>query len=241
MDKFKNRLKYYLVGFILGSLAVGFFFGQRGCSWLPGKRVKTIIAENTIVVGDSVLALLHCLADDSQPIFDILNTNGDVDFGGSQPRAENKIYKIDGPDGLSVYFKLFEKDNFDSYSEIINIESPAINCKITVSNNRKKPLVLPRKLIMEIIEGHSFTYYPIIDCQVLCYGIDEDSLNTLHRKAETIETPSQADLVNRVYNIATSYNSVKYMIQYEIGENRTRIKNIKLLDNTVADNCDCKE
>lgn len=240
MDKFKNRIKYYLVGFLLGAIAVAFFFGERGCTWLPSNRVKSVIAENTIVVGDSVMQLLWCLADDSQPIFDILNTNGNVDFGGSQTRVENKIYKIDGPDGLVVYFKLFEGLNNDSYSEIIDIKSPAINCKVTIPNKNQRPLALPKKLVFQIIESHSFSYYPIIDCQLECYHISADSVKTWHKTASSIETPNDPTLVNRVYDITIEYNNLSYLVQYEIGENRTRIKNIELIGENDPKLCNCE-
>lgn len=240
MDKFRNRIKYYLVGLLMGVIAVAFFFGQRGCTWLPGNRVKSVIAENTIVIGDSVLGLLHCLADDSQPIFDLLNTNGDVDFGGSKTHIEDKIYKIDGPNDLQVFFKIFENDNFDSYSEIIDIKSPEIKCSISLTNTNKQPLLLPRTLIMKIIESHSFTYYPIIECQLACYGIPSDSLPNLHQKAIDIQTPDIPNLINKVYNITTSYNNNKYLIQYEIGENRTRIKNVESLTTEAKANCNCE-
>lgn len=229
-----------MVGFLIGVVAVAFFFGQRGCTWLPGNRVKAVIAENTIVIGDSILQILYCLADDSQPVFDILNTTGDVDFGGSETRSDPKIYKIDGDDGLSVYFKLFEDDNFDSYSEIINITSPALSCDISVPNRNKQPLVLPRKLIMQIIESRSFTYYPIVNCQIDCYSINEDSLTTMHRNATNITTSERPDMINRVYDISTTSNDISYLIQYEIGENRTRIKNIQLANDEVNKICDCE-
>ena len=240
MDKFRNRIKYYLVGFLLGAVAVAFFFGQRGCTWLPGNRVKSVIAENTIIVGDSIQALLNCLAEDSQPIFELLNSGGNVDFGGSKTREDNKIYKIDGANDLSVYFKLFESNNYDSYSEIIDVKSPSLNCNITVSNTNKKPLMLPRSLVIQIIESHSFTYYPIIDCQLDCYGIPEDSLKTLHKNATAIETPNTPGLINKVYNIQLTYEGVKYLIKYEIGENRTRIKNINHMDSRLSTICDCE-
>ncbi len=240
MDKFKNRIKYYLVGFLMGIIAVAFFFGQRGCTWLPGNRVKSVIAENNIIVGDSISALLNCLADDSQPIFDLLNQDGNVDFSGSQTQAEHKIYKIDGSDELSVYFKLYENKNENSYSEIIQIQSPKVTCQTTLSNQNKQPLVLPHQLIMTIIEAHSFTYYPIIDCQIACYGIPEDSLKTLHKQALLIETPDIPGLINKVYNITTMFDHKKYLVQYEIGENRTRIKNIGSLEDNESLTCNCE-
>ena len=241
MNKFKNRIKYYLIGFLMGIVAVAFFFGQRGCTWLPGNRVKAVIAENNIIVGDSILEVLNCLADDSQPIFDLLNTDGDVDFGQSQTRTEPKIYKIDGANDLSVYFKLFKDQNDHNYSEIIEITSPKLDCQVSVPNRHKQPLLLPRKLIMQIIEAHKFTYYPIIDCQTTCYDIDSDSLKTIHRKATFIETPDIPGLINKVYNLTVNYYGSDYVIQYEIGENRTRIKNIKLVDTNRPDLCECEE
>ena len=54
MDKFKNRIKYFLVGLSIGVILVYFMFGNRGCSWLPENRVKNMIGEKEIVVGDSV-------------------------------------------------------------------------------------------------------------------------------------------------------------------------------------------
>ncbi|MDX1349892.1 MAG: hypothetical protein R3279_06590 [Putridiphycobacter sp.] len=240
MDKFKNRIKYYLVGFLLGVVAVAFFFGQRGCTWLPGNRVKSVIAENTIIIGDSVAALLHCFSDDSQPVFDLLNTNGNVDFGGSKTRIEQKEYKIDGPDGLSMYFKLYESLNDDAYSELIDIKSPKINCKVSLSNSNKSPLALPKRIVFQIIESHNFSYYPIIDCQLDCYSIEIDSLKTWHKSAVSIQTSNDPSLVNRVYNIITVYKGKEYAVQYEIGENRTRIKNIALASQLKNNLCNCE-
>ncbi|MFD1553432.1 hypothetical protein DNU06_07110 [Putridiphycobacter roseus] len=235
MDKFKNRIKYYLIGFLIGVVAVAFFFGQRGCAWLPGNRVKSVIAENNIVVGDSVAQLLNCLSDDAQPIYDILNNSGDVNFGESETHLDHKIYLIEGENDLKVWFQLFESSNNQGYSEIIGVSSPNIQCKSTLSNQLKKPLVLPKKIIFSIIESHSFSYYPIIDCQATCYQIPLDSLETIHKKSKKIETPNIPNLINKVYIVNTEYQGKNYQVTYEIGENRTRIKQIQ-----GENECDCE-
>lgn len=237
MDKFKNRIKYYLIGFLIGVLAVAFFFGERGCTWLPGNRVKSVIAENNIVIGDSIAAIMNCLADDALPIYNLLNSSGDVNFGESKTHQENKVYLIEGDDDLKVWFQLHEPGNNQNYSEIIGITSPHINCTSTLSNENKNPLVLPKKIIFNIIESHAFSYYPIIDCQVACYGIPLDSLKTIHKKSTKIETPNIPNLINKAYLIYTEYQGNKYKITYEIGENRTRIKRI---EGTASCDCDNK-
>lgn len=222
MDKFKNRIKYYLVGFLMGIIAITFFFGQRGCAWLPGNRVKTTITEQKIVVGDSIQALLNCLADDSQPIFDLLNTDGDVNFGESETEGHPQRYRIENGNGLVVDFKIY-----DNYSEIVSVKSPEITCDVSALTNQvKHRLILPKKIINQIIDQHAFTFYDIAKCQMACYGIPEEDVVLLHKSGKNYRTSEREDLVNRIFIVTTNYNGTDYDITYEIGENRTRIKSI---------------
>ena len=222
MNKFKQRIKYYLVGFAFGIAAVIFFFGQRGCAWLPGNRVKTTISENKIVLGDSIQGLLDCLSPDSEPIYDLLNYEGDVDFANSDSKSENKVYVLENSEELKVAFKLYE-----DYSEIIRIESPKLSCTVNASNGNKHALVLPKKIVNQIIESRKFYVYDTVYYQIECYNIPEDSLYTLHLRGEKYDSPGRDDLVNRIFNISLKFNSEDYVVSYEIGENRTRIKFIQ--------------
>ncbi len=222
MNKFKHRIKYYLVGFAFGIAAVVFFFGQRGCTWLPGNRVKATISENKIVLGDSMQAVLDCLSPDSQPVYDLLNYEGDVDFSNSDTKSDHKVYIIENNNGLKASFKLFE-----GYSEIIALSSPDLACNVELSNDIKHPLVLPKKIINQIIDSHKFYIYDTVKYQMDCYNIPLDSLYRFHLKGDKYESPEREDLVNRIFNISLKYEEKDYKITYEIGENRTRIKFIK--------------
>ena len=221
MDKFKNRIKYYLVGFTFGIAAVIFFFGQRGCSWLPNNRVKTTITEQDIMIGDSLQSILDCLGPDSEPIFKLLNNDGDVDFANSDTRANFKIYYINGENDLRVGFKMY-----DNYSEIISIEQPGLNCKAEGLNNRKRRLMLPKVIIDQIIGSHRFTLYEVVNCQIECFNIPVEVLYSLHLTGYDYETPKHKELVNKRFKLSTEYQGKTYRITYEIGENRTRVKNI---------------
>jgi hypothetical protein len=52
---------YYGVGFGIGLIGVFFFFNNRGCSWLPGNRVKEMVAERIIYISDANLQILKNL------------------------------------------------------------------------------------------------------------------------------------------------------------------------------------
>ena len=51
-SSFIRRLKYYGIGFGIGLIFVFIFFQNRGCSWLPGNRVKNTVLERVMVVND---------------------------------------------------------------------------------------------------------------------------------------------------------------------------------------------
>lgn len=207
----------------MGVIAVAFFFGQRGCSWLPENRVKTVISENRIIIGDSIQAILDCLSEDSQPIYDILNYNGDVDFSKSDTKSDQKTYWFDGADGFTAEFKINEEDR---YSELVSINQTGKNCETRLLNDKKHTLILPKKILNQIIESHKFVLYDTVKYQIECYEIPEDSLYRIHLKSTGYSSPSEEKLVNKIFNVTTEFEGNQYIITYEIGENRTRIQNV---------------
>lgn len=63
MDKFTNRLKYYLIGFGLGCLMVWkiFYTGEDARpSWLPEGRVLDFLEQTTLKTTDKAACLLLC-------------------------------------------------------------------------------------------------------------------------------------------------------------------------------------
>lgn len=92
--KFIDRLKYYGFGFGIGCIFVFFFFQNRGCSWLPGNRVKNSILDRVIVVSDLEMAFMNSKGIGKKEIMSALN-DGDVDFSTSKKDGEVLVYVIE--------------------------------------------------------------------------------------------------------------------------------------------------
>ena len=104
MSNFARRLRYYGIGFGVGTLFVIMFFGARGCSWTPGNRVKTAILQRAIAVPTSQEADLKAKDITPKNIVDFI-ADADVDFKYSKKQDPNKFYKLT-KDETSLYFTL---------------------------------------------------------------------------------------------------------------------------------------
>lgn len=93
MKGFWKRFKIYLIGFSIGCLMVFFFFGNRGCSWLPSNRVMNSILSKVIVVQQSELDEASQNGISQDDIIQYLNT-GDIEFGESEKSEFPKFYKM---------------------------------------------------------------------------------------------------------------------------------------------------
>jgi hypothetical protein len=106
MSSFVRRLKYYGIGFGIGLLFVVFFFKNRGCSWLPGNRVKNAITERVVFVHESDLARFN--KEFSKEYLNLLLLEGEIDFSNSDKKGPNKCYKMTWND-QTLYFSLQEE------------------------------------------------------------------------------------------------------------------------------------
>jgi len=217
----------------MGIIAVAFIFGKRGCSWLPQNRVKNIIAANRITLNDSIKDLLVCNSITSAEIYALLDSDGSIDFGESDPHLEYKEYVINGPNDLQVVFALH-----DDFSEIIAVKS---NCTTTVTSHAENTLPLPQSIVSTIIESHVFTYYPTAECQIKCNDLKDEDVRSFHKTAHIDMSKSNAwpkgkieEVKNKIYYLKGQIKGVDYGIVFEIGENRTRIKFIE-----GPTECDC--
>lgn len=104
MTNFWRRLKYYGFGFLLGLLFLVFFFQNRGCSWLPGNRVKNAVLDRLIVVTEETQEQFDRKGITKEEIINVLN-DGEVDFGKSNKDNEDKVYVIN-KDGINFLFTL---------------------------------------------------------------------------------------------------------------------------------------
>ncbi|MDG1332766.1 MAG: hypothetical protein P8P74_10570 [Crocinitomicaceae bacterium] len=106
-SSFMRRLKYYGIGFGLGLVFVFFFFQNRGCSWLPGNRVKNTILTRMMVVSDETAQAFEAKGISKEDAITALN-DGDVIFGESDKNNDSKVYVIEHEGNKFLYTLPFE-------------------------------------------------------------------------------------------------------------------------------------
>jgi hypothetical protein len=104
MESWMKRLKFYGIGFGIGLVFVFFFFQNRGCSWLPGNRVKNSILDRCMIVSDETAAELKLRGLGKDDLIQVLN-DGDVLFSESDKNDDDKVYVIE-KDGKKYMFTL---------------------------------------------------------------------------------------------------------------------------------------
>lgn len=238
MDKLWRRLKYFAIGLGFGCILVYFTFGNRGCSWLPGNRVKNMIGEKEIIVGDSILALMQCNQLNNDAIYDLLKSDGDVEFSLSETHTKPKIYYIEGEKDNATYyakFALYEQEPLslegDEYAEVVAIGwTKEKECSTVLSNRNKSTLPLPHADVIAILEGQEFRILDEASCDMDFYGLAEADVLAFHKTAEidieASEPRASAD-ENAYYVMNGTLNGKYYSFQYIMGENRTRIAEIR--------------
>ena len=234
MLKFKNRIKFYLIGFGLGLVAMFFFFGNRACSWLPENRVKNMLAEKQIIVGDSVAYLMACQEVTNEDIYRLLDDDGDVDFSKSTTNIEPKEYHLYGEKGsedLVIRYALGEV-----FTEVIGFDFPQKNCETSLSNENKSTVPIPNFVMISIIEENEMRILEKAECQIKCLNLDEEKVRTFHKTAVVIMDESDSKVKpNPYYVMEGTINGKLLRVKYIIGENRTRIEEITSIDST----CNC--
>ena len=90
MKTFLKRLKYYGLGFGIGTVFLFFFFENRGCSWMPSNRVKSNVTERLLVASKSDKQILKLFT--SKNSFNRFIENAKVDFNKSKTRQNPKVY-----------------------------------------------------------------------------------------------------------------------------------------------------
>ena len=228
MDKFKNRIKYYLIGLSLGVIVVYFMFGNRGCAWLPGNRVKNMVGEKEIIAGDSVLAVMKCMELDNDDIYELLKSEGNVEFSLSITNEYPKIYHIKGEKDNLSYWAKFALYSEEDLSEVIAVDREnSATCSIQMSNKRKSTIPLPHADVIGILESQEFRILTEAECALEVYGITEKEILEFHKTARIeIENSAPRENPNPYYFLEGQIRNKTYHVKYIAGENRTRIEKI---------------
>jgi hypothetical protein len=157
MTSFWKRLKYYLVGFSLGLIFVVFFFQNRGCSWLPGNRVKNTLLDKVLVIQENQRQIMekHGLSNDE--IAQFLNL-GDVEFGMSlkDNNVHPKVFVISrtiNEEKHHLAFSIYE----DSYITLIHyLEEGQVPIRHTQPEGMGEFIRIPRDSGMVFIDKTPF-------------------------------------------------------------------------------------
>ncbi len=217
-----------MIGLSIGVILVYFMFGNRGCAWLPENRVKNMIGEKEIIIGDSILDIMQTLELTNDDIYNLLKDKGDVDFSLSDTQEDPKVYYFSAEKGEITYsarFALYEEPDI---SEVISLSKNGKLIESSRSNKNKSTLPLPRLDVMAIIESHEFRTLEKAQCQQKFYGLTDDEVSNFHTTAAINISASEPRLSpNPYYVLDGMINNQMYSITYVIGENRTRISNIK--------------
>jgi hypothetical protein len=115
MQAFLRRLKYFLTGFIPGTILVILFFQNRGCSWLPGNRVKGEILERIIVVNKEIDFKNKTKIPHQENLKKFIE-GSKIDFDLSKTHSDPQIYVLEN-NGKKMVFVL-PKESF--ISEIVS-------------------------------------------------------------------------------------------------------------------------
>ncbi|MBK9193276.1 MAG: hypothetical protein IPM77_18280 [Crocinitomicaceae bacterium] len=224
-----------MVGLSIGLIVMFMMFGNRGCSWMPGNRVKNMIAEKEILAGDSLYEVMNCAGFTNKDVYRILNDDGDVNFSQSSTRSYPKKYLFDSEINdkpVSITFALY-----DSLVEItdFNMEGKA-NCHSDKSNQKKVIVPLPDEDVRQIIESHELRILNRAYCQMDCLKLDEKEILEFYKTATFNAEKSRPRLYpNPEYVMQGQIDTGFYYITYVIGDNRSRIADI------FPCNCDCKD
>ncbi len=119
---FSKRIKFYLVGFIMGLCVVYIILINReGTGWMPNDRVLLRLNSTELVMDAAMQCRLGCHGVTDDDIYKNLLQNGDVKFEESQTQAEPKVYVVEAEKEGEENFKVtFEVS--DSTSHIIGVE-----------------------------------------------------------------------------------------------------------------------
>ena len=131
---FSKRLRFYLIGFVLGIFVSIFFFKGRGCGWLPENRVLLRLSQSYILADDSMRCILKCNNIDSITIKNLFK-RGDVLFDESRPNDNPKMYVIEGKKNNLKEFKIsfMLDDSLVTIVHFYNNSSECTNCKGALS------------------------------------------------------------------------------------------------------------
>ena len=219
---FLNRLKFYLVGFILGLFFVYSLFNDREWDWLPENKIKKFLLANPIKINIEKSEFLNINDSFSKKVFDVI-INGNILFSKSETKTDTKNY--------------FLESNNDTISVDISFDDSA--CRITSFNNikftrNKSSIHIDTNVYMD-----NFNFYNVVEKLKKKYSkeftrdLEKYQLNELdiEKNLKTIDVnwiKSNGFMITNPFYIGRiNIEGLDYEISMEKGNKKIRFKRLK--------------
>lgn len=216
-----KRIKYYMVGALIGGLLSFFIFNGRGCAWLPGARVLNSIQTSKVIISKKDNCLLKCNNISADEIYQLIE-HGDVDFGKS--KTENKNYLISN-NSLTLNIQIVSKDT----TAIINsIQSKSNSCNCNTKNEEDYiVLYQPNSIVLEKLKTLTLSIKENTQCELDCFEIPKQAIDSLFVNGKILFEQSYPNRVpNPIYYIELNIKGINYLFWIEQGATKTRLKHV---------------
>lgn len=215
-----RRIKYYMVGALIGVLLSFFIFNGRGCEWLPGARVLNSIQTSKIITSEKDNCLLSCNNISERDIYQLIE-NGSINFGESD--TDNKNYVVYN-DSISLSILINETDTTATINNI--------NSKIDCDCANKKTtsytvLYQPNDIVLERLSLLKLSIKDEVKCELDCFGVTDEDIDKLFLEGEILFKQSYPNRVpNPIFYIKLTKNEKELLFWIEQGATKTRLKHV---------------
>ena len=219
---FLNRLKFFLVGFILGLFLIYSLFNDREWDWLPKNKIKKFLLANPIKINIEKSEVLNINESFSKKVFDVV-LNGNILFSKSETKTDTKNY--------------FLESNNDTIS--IDISFNDSTCRITSLNDQNFTRNQSINHIDTNIYMDNFNFYKVVEKLKKKYSkefitdLGNYQLNELdiEKNLKTINVNwirSNGFMISNPFYIGRiNIEGLDYEISMEKGNKKIRFKKLK--------------
>ena len=218
---FPSRLKFYLIGFILGLFLVYSLFNDREWDWLPENKIKKFLLSNPIKINIEKSEVLNINEVFSKKVFDVI-INGNVLFSKSETKSDPKNYFLE-----------FDKDTVS-----VDISFNDSNCRITSLNNQNFNRNQSINQIDTNVYMDNFNFYNYIEklkkkySKEIIRDLEKYQLSELdiEKNLKTIDVnwikSNGFMITNPFYTGIISVEGKDYEISFEKGNKKIRFKRL---------------
>ncbi len=215
-----KRIKYYMIGALIGITLSIFIFNGRGCEWLPGARVLNSIQTSKIIISEKDNCLLLCNHLSENDIYQLIE-RGSINF--SESDTENRNYVVYN-DSISLNIRINSTDT----TAIINQVPKPSNCNCDhEKTNAYTILYQPNAIVLERLSLLKLSIKDEVKCELDCFGVTQKDIENLFIDGEILFKESYPNRVpNPIYYIKHKKDNKELLFWIEQGATKTRLKHV---------------